>query len=175
LKQTNSLTHRGGNGRPRVLSEIEKKAIGQYIRRNNEITSDEILEKLSTIYHSTVSASTILRYLHRCGYRNVLPKTTHMLTFDDKKRRIQWAKQHKNDNFTHTIFTDEASFQIFRNTVRRWSKCPKNQVKPKLLSLKIYCVFTLCSSKCYISCTFYYERPKHYRKMNTKDRINLDI
>ena len=31
LKQTNSLKHRGGNGRPRVLNAIEKKAIGQYI------------------------------------------------------------------------------------------------------------------------------------------------
>ena len=26
LKQTNSLKHRGGNGRPRVLSGIEKKS-----------------------------------------------------------------------------------------------------------------------------------------------------
>ncbi len=35
LKKTNSLKHRGGNGRPIVLCPIEKKAIGQYIRRNN--------------------------------------------------------------------------------------------------------------------------------------------
>ena len=74
LKQTNSLKYRGGNGRPCVLSEIEKKAIGQYIRRNNEITIDEIKEKLSTTYHLTVSAPTIRRHLHPCGYRNVLPK-----------------------------------------------------------------------------------------------------
>jgi hypothetical protein len=38
LKQTNSLKHRGGNGRAYLLSGIEKKGIGQYIRRNNEIT-----------------------------------------------------------------------------------------------------------------------------------------
>ncbi|CAF1168507.1 unnamed protein product [Rotaria sordida] len=129
LKQTNSLKHRGGNGRPRVLSAIEKKAIGQYIRRNNEITVNEIKEKLSTTYHSSVSATTIRRHLHEYGYRNVLPKSTHMLTSDDKKRRVQWAKQHKNDNFTRTIFTDEASFQLFRNTVRRWSKHPNDEYK----------------------------------------------
>ncbi|CAF1312566.1 unnamed protein product [Rotaria sordida] len=129
LKQTNSLKHRGGNGRPRVLSAIEKKAIGQYIRRNNEITVNEIKEKLSTTYHSSVSATTIRRHLHEYGYRNVLPKSTRMLTSDDKKRRVQWAKQHKNDNFTRTIFTDEASFQLFRNTVRRWSKHPNDEYK----------------------------------------------
>src|SRR5579862_5135629 len=55
LKQTNSLKHRGGNGRPGVLSGIEKNAIGQYIRRNNEITVNEIKEKLSITYHSSVS------------------------------------------------------------------------------------------------------------------------
>lgn len=84
LKQTNSLKHRGGNGRPRVLSQIEKKAIGQFIRRNNEITLDEIREKLSTMYHSSVSTSTISRHLHEYGYRNVLPKSTHMLTHEEK-------------------------------------------------------------------------------------------
>ena len=113
LKQTNSLKHQGGNGRPRVLSGIEKKAIGQYIRRNNEITLNEIKENLSRTYHSSVSTSTIGRHLHEYGYRNVLPKSTHMLTSDDKKRRVQWAKQHKNDDFTRTIFTDESSFQLF--------------------------------------------------------------
>jgi len=129
LKRTNSLKHRGGNGRPHVLSGIEKNATGQYIRRNNEITVKEIKEKLSTTYHSSVSISTIRLYLIEHGYRNVLPTSTHMLTSDDKKRRVQSAKQHKNDDFTRTIFTDEASFQLFRNTVRRWTKHPNKQFK----------------------------------------------
>jgi transposase len=129
LKQTNSLKHQAGNGRPRILSGIEKKAIGQYIRHNNEITVNEIKEKSSTTYHSSVSATTIRRHLHEYGYRNVLPKSTHMLTSEDKKRRVQWAKQHKNDDFKRTIFTDESSFQLFRNTIRRWTKHPKKELK----------------------------------------------
>ncbi|CAF1018349.1 unnamed protein product [Rotaria sordida] len=88
LKQTNSLKHRDGNSRQHVLNGREKKAIGQYIRRNNEITIKEIKEKLSTTYHSSVSISTIRRHLHEHGYKNVLPKSTHMLTSDDKKRRV---------------------------------------------------------------------------------------
>ena len=48
-----------------------------------------------------------------------------MLTSDDKKRRVQWAKQHQNDDFKRTIFTDESSFQLFHNTIRRWTKHPK--------------------------------------------------
>jgi len=52
-----------------------------------------------------------------------------MLTSDDKQRRIQWGRQHQNDDFTRTIFTDESSFQLFRNTVRRWSKHPNDELK----------------------------------------------
>jgi transposase len=131
LKQTNSFKHRGGNGRPRVLSGIEKKAIGQYIRRYNEITLNEIKENLSTTYYSSVSISTIRRHLHEYGYRSVLPKSTHMLKPEEKQRRIQWVRQHQNDDFTRTIFTGESLFQLFRNTVRRWSKHPNNELKCK--------------------------------------------
>ena len=77
-----------------------------------------------------------------------------MLTSEDKKRRVQWAKQHKNDDFKRTIFTDESSFQLFRNTIRRWTKhpkkelkcAPKNYVKNCEMSMKKRCV-SLISSK----------------------------
>ncbi|CAF4016882.1 unnamed protein product [Rotaria magnacalcarata] len=98
LKQTGSLQHRGGNGRPRIL------------------------DNLSKIHNKSVSISTISRHLHKFGYKNVLPKSNHMLTSNENERRVQWAKKHKNDDFTDTIFQDESSFQLFRNTVRRWTK-----------------------------------------------------
>jgi queuine/archaeosine tRNA-ribosyltransferase len=94
----------------------------------------EIKEKLLKIYHKSVSTSTISRHLHEYGYKNVLPQSTHILTSDEKERRVQWAEKHKNDDFTNTIFTDEASFQLFRNTVRRWTKTPNKELKrlPKI-------------------------------------------
>ncbi|CAF3774289.1 unnamed protein product [Rotaria sp. Silwood1] len=52
-----------------------------------------------------------------------------MLTVDQKNRCIQWAKDHKDDDFIQTIFTDESSFQLFRNTVCRWTKNPNNALK----------------------------------------------
>jgi transposase len=54
-KQTNSRKQRGENGQPRILSEIEKQAIGQYIRRNNEIILKEIKENFFRAHHNTVS------------------------------------------------------------------------------------------------------------------------
>jgi cobalamin biosynthesis Co2+ chelatase CbiK len=89
----------------------------------------EIKEKLSKMYHKSVSTSTISRHLHKYGYKNVLLQSTHMLTSDEKERRIQWTENHKNDDFTNTIFTDESSFQLFRNTVRRWTKNSSKELK----------------------------------------------
>ncbi|CAF4146785.1 unnamed protein product, partial [Rotaria sordida] len=84
LKESGSLKHRGENGRPRPLGGKEKKAIGQYIRNNNEITLNEIKENSSKMHQKSVSTSTISRHLHEYGYKYVLPQSTHMLTSDEK-------------------------------------------------------------------------------------------
>ena len=103
--------------------------IGQWLRRNNELTSKEIAEKLFQTRNLNVSRWTVQRQLFRMRYKSTLPRATPMLTIEHKKRRIQWAQQHLDDNWNRTIFSDESSFQLFRNTVRRWSKNPRQEVK----------------------------------------------
>src|SRR5438874_403084 len=39
-----------------------------------------------------------------------------------KEKRVQWARQLLNDNWTKTLFSDETAFQLFRNTLKRWHK-----------------------------------------------------
>jgi hypothetical protein len=63
------------------------------------------------------------------GYKNTLPYESPMLTQEQKDARIQWAIQHKDDDWNRTIFTDKASYQLFRNTVRLWSRNPRAEVK----------------------------------------------
>ena len=81
------------------------------------------------MYQKLVSTSTISRHLREYDYENVLPQSTHRLTYNEKRRRVQGTKRHKSDNLISTIFTDEASFQLSRNTVRRWTKAPHNELK----------------------------------------------
>ena len=69
LKETNSLKHRGGNGRPRVINSAGSRAFAQYIHRNNETTLKEIKEKLSKTHERSVSLPTISRHLRNHGYR----------------------------------------------------------------------------------------------------------
>jgi hypothetical protein len=52
-----------------------------------------------------------------------------MMTEEHRFRRLEWANAHTDDNWSQTVFSDETSFQLFRNTVRRWSKNPQAEVK----------------------------------------------
>ncbi|CAM4901746.1 unnamed protein product [Rotaria socialis] len=76
-----------------------------------------------------MSRWTVQRQLKRMGYKSTLPYGTPMLTQKHKEARAQWAIQHKDDDWSRTIFTDETSYQLFRNTIRRWSKTPRDEVK----------------------------------------------
>ena len=63
------------------------------------------------------------------GYKSTLPYGTPMLTKKQKHARVQWAIQHKDDDWSRTIFTDETCYQLFRNTIRRWSRNPSTEVE----------------------------------------------
>jgi transposase len=45
-----------------------------------------------------------------------------MLTAEHKRKRVEWGREHLNDNWKKTLFSDETAFQLFRNTVERWYK-----------------------------------------------------
>ena len=57
------------------------------------------------------------------GYESaVLPLRTLMLTGWHIEMRVAWAQAHLQDNWDRTVFTDETTFDLFRNKVRRRQK-----------------------------------------------------
>jgi len=56
------------------------------------------------------------------GYRSSVPLGIPMLTEQHIKMRLAWAEVHLYDNWNETIFTDEITFDLFRNKVCRWHK-----------------------------------------------------
>jgi transposase len=93
LKETKSLKHRAGNGRPPATSSSATRAIGQYIRRNNETTLKEIKEKLLQTHQTSVSLSTISRHLNDYGYRSVLPIKNSSTTMFQNESISQQTRQ----------------------------------------------------------------------------------
>jgi transposase len=129
LKTTGSLDNECKSGRKRILSGRASRTIGQLVRRDKEVTVSAIAAKLHGHKVATVSRCTVWRHLRRKGYQSVMPKRKPMLTDPQRVARLEWAIAHKGDDWDKTIFSDETSIQLFRNTVRRWSKTPGAEVK----------------------------------------------
>ncbi|GBB86632.1 hypothetical protein RclHR1_01300017 [Rhizophagus clarus] len=64
---------------------------------------------------------TISRHLANHGYKKAIPRAP-MLTAAHKQKRVEWAQNHLNDDWSLTLFSDETAFQLFRNTVQHWYK-----------------------------------------------------
>jgi transposase len=127
--EQDSVEHRSGNGRPYKITPESSIAIGQWSRRNNEIKTKEIADKLRVDRNLSVSRWTVLRQLHRMGYKSILPRAMPMLAKEEKERRVQWALQHQDDDWSCTVFSVESRFHLYRNTIRRWPENSKQELK----------------------------------------------
>jgi transposase len=128
LEETGDVTRKPTSGRPKKINNTAANVIGQQIRRNPIVSTNDLtltlLEK-----GITVSRHTVGRHLRSHGYKNSLPLAVPMLTAKQKTKRMEWAQEHLNDDWTNTLFTDETSFQLFRNTITQWYK-DKRPVRP---------------------------------------------
>ena len=66
-----------------------------------------------------------------------------MLTNEQKERRVQWAMAHKDDDWSRTVFSDETSYQLFRNTIRRWSKKKKKRIPKNKQKIMVWGAFSI--------------------------------
>jgi len=128
LRESGSIQRIEGSGRPRKITADASRALAQFIRRDSSISTRTLSTKLS-LTGLDVSHKAIGRHLAEIGYQKDLPRATPMLTADHKRKRVEWAQKHLNDDWDNTLFTDETAFQLFRNTVERWYK-GKRPVRP---------------------------------------------
>ena len=119
IKQQGTIEDQPRKGRSRMSTTSDSIALDQWIRRNNEATSKELAQKSLHDRGLNVSQWTVQRQLKRMGYKSTLPYSTPMLTHEQRHTPIQWVIQHKDDDWSRTIFTDETCYQLFRNTIRR--------------------------------------------------------
>src|SRR5581483_1076585 len=135
LNETGSVAQKKGQGRPKKITSSASHTIVQCIRHNPKISIGDLVNKLAD-KGVKVGRETVRTYLHSHGYKNALPLATPMLTATNKAKRVAWAQQHLNDDWSRTLFTDETSFQLFRNTITQCYKhkrptrpSPKNRQK----------------------------------------------
>jgi len=117
LKKTKDLKQRCRPGRPKILSPKKRRHLGLLARFRAGATSFEITDTLNNTYPGlNIATRTVRKNLWKFGYRVCIPKKTPFLTSITKERRVSWAKAHQNKNWEDTIFSDETTIQMFRNT-----------------------------------------------------------
>lgn len=121
-------------GRPKILTPPHYRHLGRIVQTNNAVTAAEMRERLIQKNPGLkVSVRTVQRVLKKnlqfivCRPLRVpLLRPSHIIA------RLEWAQNHVQDSWSHTIFSDETTFQMFRNTqlvrYRRGSPRPHRSI-----------------------------------------------
>lgn len=104
-------------GRPCVTSAKQDDKIVKMAEKEHNITAIQIQEKMEE-RGVGLSVETVRRRLRKSGgkFSNEISKP--LLKEDHRKKRLQWAKKHKNFDWNRVVFTDESTFQLYTSKKR---------------------------------------------------------
>ena len=114
-------------GRPSVLNEENKMEIEEILEEEPTLNSHEIQAKANL----TCNPRTIRNYLHEKGYKWKRVKPTFYLGEDHMIRRLSFAQNHLNDDWSNTIFLDESTFRLYTSPSYCYQKDDKRISQPK--------------------------------------------
>ncbi|CAG8676729.1 3750_t:CDS:1, partial [Paraglomus occultum] len=115
LRDTGTIEHKKGNGRPSKITQNIARAVGQKVRRNSAILTRQLASVIQETQNISISHAAIWRHMKKKEYNSSIPRPTPMLTSQHIELRKAWALAHLQDNWARTIFTDETAFDLFRN------------------------------------------------------------
>lgn len=95
-----------GSGRPRILQPPVMKKLSSRLKRNPRLSSRKLAAQLS------ISRMTAERGIKSLGLFPYHRPSTIALTKSQKYRRLSWARQHRNFDFSKTMFVDEKIFVV---------------------------------------------------------------
>ena len=124
LEQTKDLKQGSRPGRPTRLTPPQRRHLGRIAKLHKLSSSSELTEKLKKTYPNlNIATRTVRENLQKLDYRVCIPRSVPFLTPKAMNLRVVWAKAHQRENWNKVIFSDESSFQMFRNTTQVRYKC----------------------------------------------------
>jgi len=139
LKKDGKLEPLPRSGRPRVLSPKKQRQLGRMVQVNTSTNSKKLATRLNESNPGlNISRSTISREPSRLHWKVDIPKTIPFLTDNHKKRRIEWALSHAKLNWKKVVFSDETTFQMYRNTIKKKINHHHKSLCPSILTKFIF-------------------------------------
>ncbi len=127
VKEDGSFKDRPRSGRPSKISERDRRAIVGVLRKTKKKTAESVRKEVLVSHNIQVSRKTIARVLKKSGYASRVKKKKPLLTTNQKKARLNWAKKHATwtvDEWRNVIWSDETAFMLVNDKGREycWTK-----------------------------------------------------
>jgi hypothetical protein len=122
LEAGQSAERAPGSGRPRILKPNDRRRIAQLAVHHPIWPAAKIRNEAMARGSPEVTTRTIEITLKNQGYLLFVPKEIPKLTPAMKANRVRWSKEHLDDDWDNTIFSDETIFQFYRTVAKQWSK-----------------------------------------------------
>ena len=117
LETTGKMERKTGSGRSRKTTEREERYLVLQCRRNRKNTASELGESIANEDGTpNVTDRTIRNRLIEAGYPARTPLKESLLNKDQRRKRLQWPKTHKDwdvERWRKVIWSDETSFSRF--------------------------------------------------------------
>ena len=110
-EETGSIARTPGSGRPSKITAEIKALVEAKIQEDNETTALQ-LHALLVSRGYQISKKTILRCHTALGWTFRGSAYCQLIRESNKIKRLEWARQHLQDNFDNVVWTDECSVQL---------------------------------------------------------------
>ena len=130
FSETKSNIDRKRSGRSKITTNAEDKSIVLESKRCMKKTAPEIQADFNRSHEKNISVSTVQRRLRSAGLYGRIAVRKPLLRAINKKKRLVWAKQHKDwtlDQWKNVLWSDESKFEIFGNKRRTFVRRNTNE------------------------------------------------
>ena len=124
-KETRSIARTPGSGRSSKITAEIKALVEAKMQEDDETTALQ-LHALLVSRGYQISKKTILRCRTALGWTFRGSAYCQLIRESNKIKRLEWARQHLQDNFDNVVWTDECSVQL--ETHKRY--CCRKQGEP---------------------------------------------
>ena len=126
-QETGSIARRVGSGRQTKVTAEIKQIVEEQMRKDDETTAYQ-LHRLLTEKGYSISLRTVLRCRTKLGWTFRGSAYCQLIRDANKAKRLEWAREHKDDSFDDVIWTDECTVQMEshrRFTCRKLGEAPR--------------------------------------------------
>ena len=130
---TGSIARKPGSGLPPKISSGLKQLIEDTMQEDDETTATQ-LQAILASKNVYVSLSTIVRNRAELGWTYRGSAYCQLIRWQNKDKRLDWARTYLNDDFSNVIWTDETTVQIDthkRFCYRKEGEKPRPKPRPK--------------------------------------------